>query len=1067
MEQLINLHRPLNVCRASAGTGKTFTLAAYYVGLLLSGESYRSILAVTFTNNATSEMKERIMGYLYELQQGKNAAFLAKARTFMIARHNDTDAVLRARAGECFRQMLLDYDNVHVQTIDSFLLTLQNGLAAVLKMSAGYTPELDLKRVVTQAVDQMLSTDMSEVTRQLLVSYVKANLEEEDNSDIRAALIGMANALYNESVQMLETEGRLLTDAEAIEAYRERLDAAWQHDEDRQRLHSLVTSLEAVDPSIPNGKYLNSAIENLRMSLHSIRYLDKKVRFRGLTDSQLNNAESGKWSKLPETVVKQVVEATYVARRCLITYNTYTLSREFTYDLQLMSELRALIRRNLAEMNKTLLARTADRLCRALKKGDADFILEKAGIRYHHVLLDEFQDTSQLQWSVFDLLVKELVAGEGNTILVVGDIKQSIYRWRNGDWHTMDQLGKENDAYHAYLNPDFPRLVRNFRSSREVVEFNLSLFKHICEVYPFLNPEDNNPDQIREIYDEGYAPDQIDAFYRSGDERKEGGYVNVCAFQRDGRSAPTKAIVTHMLDQMERVLQAGGTPEQMMVLVRDNKEIARITDQWDTMDAAQYPLLSQVPLATESSYLLSASADVQLIIAVLYCLATPQTHSLYEQIIRQRLPNTELASLLKGLHKHGPLFETVCDILRLCLCDEQGHYTGSEHAYINTFLDHVRAYVASEGGNTEEFLRYWEETLRDQSIPMNAVGAIRIMTVHKSKGLEAPTLFVPFCNWDAEVNARKENKVWCESVLPDEEGNPVSLPIRYSSEMKQSAYAADYENERHNSRIDNLNLLYVALTRARDNLFIYTDCDAKGQTTTIGQYVLSFIGVPDDAFANGEAYYAYEKGQLTIRTEQVSEDGPFDFVTAPTQQAQLWSDGRQVHFVQSTDSLQYAEHGEEAARLAQRKEIGTICHEVFARLTQRISSKSQWQAQLNAILDEFETQGLIESEKMRKEVFFLVHKAWSDPQMQHWFITPYIVKAEQALYMDGKEYRPDRVMIDQQTGKAIVLDYKFGTEHDNEYSEQVHRYMRAMQLMGHKDVEGYLWYARTGELVAV
>ena len=155
MEQLINLHLPLNVCRASAGTGKTFTLAAYYVGLLLSGESYRSILAVTFTNNATSEMKERIMGYLYELQQGKNAAFLAKARTFMIARHNDTDAVLRARAGECFRQMLLDYDNVHVQTIDSFLLTLQNGLAAVLKMSAGYTPELDLKRVITQAVDQM------------------------------------------------------------------------------------------------------------------------------------------------------------------------------------------------------------------------------------------------------------------------------------------------------------------------------------------------------------------------------------------------------------------------------------------------------------------------------------------------------------------------------------------------------------------------------------------------------------------------------------------------------------------------------------------------------------------------------------------------------------------------------------------------------------------------------------------------------------------------------------------------------------------------------------------------
>ena len=188
-DQLIDIRHPLNVCRASAGTGKTFTLAAYYVGLLLSGESYRSILAVTFTNNATSEMKERIMGYLFQLKEGKNQMFLDKAKTFMIRRTSDSDQTLRERAGECFKQMLLDYDNVHIQTIDSFLLNLQSGLAAVLKMSAGYTPELDTKRVITQAVDQMLTTDLSERAKQLLVNYVKANLEEDDKSDIRKALI--------------------------------------------------------------------------------------------------------------------------------------------------------------------------------------------------------------------------------------------------------------------------------------------------------------------------------------------------------------------------------------------------------------------------------------------------------------------------------------------------------------------------------------------------------------------------------------------------------------------------------------------------------------------------------------------------------------------------------------------------------------------------------------------------------------------------------------------------------------------------------------------------------------
>ena len=194
----INFKKPLNVCRASAGTGKTFTLAAYYIGLLLSGVDYRSILAVTFTNNATSEMKERIMAYLYQLKEGQEQRFLDKAKTFMTKNTNESDAQLRQRAGECFRSMLLDYDNVHVQTIDSFLLNLQSGLAAVLKMSAGYTPELDTLRVITQAVDQMLSTDMTETAKDLLIKYVTDNLEEENRQNIRKTLIEMAKELYSE-----------------------------------------------------------------------------------------------------------------------------------------------------------------------------------------------------------------------------------------------------------------------------------------------------------------------------------------------------------------------------------------------------------------------------------------------------------------------------------------------------------------------------------------------------------------------------------------------------------------------------------------------------------------------------------------------------------------------------------------------------------------------------------------------------------------------------------------------------------------------------------------------------
>lgn len=1063
---LIDIHHPLNVCRASAGTGKTFTLAAYYVGLLLSGESYRSILAVTFTNNATSEMKERIMGYLYQLKQGANQEFLDKVKTFMIRGASDSDENLRERAGECFKQMLLDYDNVHIQTIDSFLLNLQSGLAAVLKMSAGYTPELDTKRVITRAVDQMLTTDLSERAKYLLVNYVKANLEEDDKSDIRKALIGMAGDLYNESVQMLDAEGRILFDAEAIDRYRVRLDEAWQTNPERLKLSDLVDKMHEVDPSLSNAKALNAAIENLRESLKAPGGMEKDKRFRGLTDTQLSNLEAGKWTKLPVEMTTLVAEGTRLAHRCRKAYNTYQLNKEFLYDLQLMSELRAIIQRNLTDSNQTLLARTADQLFRALKEGDADFILEKAGIRYHHVLLDEFQDTSQLQWRVFDLLIKELVAGEGNSILVVGDIKQSIYRWRNGDWHTMDLLGKEGTAYYNYTNHEFPRLVRNFRSSREVVNFNLSLFRFIGERYADFayykrstenevqSPNSAETAQVKEIYDEGFLPEKIEEYYRSNNDAKAGGYVCFRAFVKDGKTGVKPLMLASMFDEMERLLGEGIPPEQMMVLVRYNTEVSEITAQFNQLDAETYPRLKSVCLATESSYRLSESADITTIMAILYCLVKRQPNSVYEEIIRRSLPNCDIDQLALQFSIQTPLFETVSDILRLYFCDEKGCYTGSEHAYIDTFLDHVRSYVASEGGKIEDFLTYWEDTLNEKSIPMSSVGAIRIMTVHKSKGLEAQTLFVPFCNWESEVKPSKEPKVWCSAMLPGENGEEIALPVQYGLDMKQSDYQEKFEDERHNLRVDNLNLLYVALTRARDNLYVFTDCDKKMETSnSVGQYLLHYEGIEAGELEEGDTFAERVNGEIVVPKEKAKEaESPFDFTGANSSDSQLWSDGRQVLFVQSKEGQLYTEHGEEAYRLAARMEEGTLCHNIFAHI--------HTLDELDHVLDEFESRGEIKDKEQRETLKNMISSAWEGNEtVRGWFTDPWELQLENAIYEDHNEIRPDRVMIDKAQSKAIVLDYKFGQER-KEHREQVRKYMQAQRNLGYQHVEGYLWYAK-------
>ena len=288
--------------------------------------------------------------------------------------------------------------------------------------------------------------------------------------------------------------------------------------------------------------------------------------------------------------------------------------------------------------------------------------------------------------------------------------------------------------------------------------------------------------------------------------------------------------------------------------------------------------------------------------------------------------------------------------------------------------------------------------------------------------------------------------------------------------MSESEYRVEYGEEHINLLVDNLNMLYVALTRARENLYVSAAFavkdDTLGTNDHVGRYLLEATDLSDQIVQTEMSTNPQELPfvEYTCGTPIIA---PADNEAAVEERAlQLCSNSDRVRFVQSQDSLLYSEYGEEAERRAARIDIGNICHEVFARLTEKIASRHDWHVQLNAILDDFETQGLIESEEQRKQVYFLVSKAWNEPQMQQWFRTPYVVEAEQALYMDGHEYRPDRVMVDRETGKAIVVDYKFGG-HNDEYFDQVRLYMRAMSLMGHNDVEGYLWYARDGKLVRV
>lgn len=1011
-KQLIDIQRPVTICSASAGTGKTFTLAAYYVGLLLSGEDYRSILAITFTNKATAEMRERIVGYLYSISQGEAKPFLERARQFMLRDNNAPDSLLEQRAGECFKKMLLDYDNVQVMTIDSFLQTLLSGLASVLQRSVGLNTELDVEHVIEQAVDQLLTTEMSASDRTIIEDYMQLKLDQESQLDIRQNLCALAKELYNESVQVLDAQGRILFDAEAVARRREALMDKWRTSKELEDLRAMLAACDSTD----YNRFMRCAYERLQRSADDPQKVSTADRFRGVSGKSCNADE--------------MARATEQAQRVSRLYNTIQLTIRFSRDMELMASLQALIQRNLDEANTALLAQTASTLSQALQGGDADFILEKAGIRYKHILMDEFQDTSRLQWSVINRLVQDVLAGVWHTLLIVGDIKQSIYRWRNGDWHIMDALGD-----HPQRNERFTSLTKNFRSSEQVVRFNLSLFKHIIESYPADSIEKN---LIERIYGEGYEESHLANFYQA--DKKQGGYVRFKAFPKG-----TKAdLALDMFDRMEELLAQGASPRDMMVLVRERKEAAFITDIKAMLDEALYPHLTKANIVSADSFLLEASEAVQTIIAGLKVVTKDDTVA--AKCIEMKTNNPDsIGQIRTHVSAKTPLYEAVCELIRILIADEDGLYHGTETAYINNLLDRTRDYVRAYGSHIDEFLTYWDDTMHAKPIPASATDAIRILTVHASKGLQSQTLFVPFCTWTKEAGKHPQ-KIWCE-IADEISENDDFVPIQDGSEMADSAYSESYETEHINMRIDNLNMLYVALTRAEDNLFVSTmypvKADGKmGVCNHVGRYIMDFLEADE-----------YEAGTPVI-AKNATDDADADVITA-----ELWANDEHVRFVQSQEGALYTDYGDEAYRRVARMEKGTLCHEIFANL--------QKADELEQVLDDFESRGEIASKEQRQELKALISSAWKgSPEMRDWFTAPWQLKLEQAIYIDHRELRPDRVMINPETNEAIVLDYKFGIWEDK-YNQQVREYMAALRAIGYQPVRGFLWFARQNKLEEV
>lgn len=1062
---------PLTVYKASAGSGKTFTLAVEYIKLLVltaGGGEYAHILAVTFTNKATSEMKDRIISQLYGI-----AHDLPSSRPYLEALRRSLaqepeaptdDHELRLRCRQALHQILHNYSQFRVGTIDSFFQTILRGLAHELGLTANLQVEINDEEVLSEAVDRIVDRLQDEpVVLDWMMSLVRDQIENNQRWDVTNRVKDFGKSIFNEDYLRRGDQLRsVLSNGEFVRDFMKNL---------RQQEADAIATVKAW------GKKIEQLLESAGLSYGDFsngqRILSgfvQKLKGGDLSDIALS-ATLSKWAENPLAMVKKadlsrtdLLDVADAVSDVLneIASNLPDLQYTYNSSRQTLAHIKPLylldfIDREVGEINAETsrfnLAKTPILLSRMVGESDAPFVFEKIGALLHHVMIDEFQDTSRLQWDNFRVLLLESFSRGGRNLLV-GDVKQSIYRWRGGDWRTLGEIDKQ-----VVPTPDVRTLDTNYRSMRQVIEFNNAFFDVAVRLLEAVSQTEEQQLGLEQFFTTAYG----DVHQEVPSFRKDEGYVRVRLLDSESyhRREDWEPVVLEDLCQQIRELHEGGLPyDQMAILVRNNFECEAIVQAF-----AEVPDMPAI--VSDEAFRLSSSLPVCLLIEALRLIAEPE-NKLARFYLEDHAVDVALLEQERDQFLLTPLYELLERLYRQL---DLRRYSGQD-AFFFGFFDAVGDYLHNETADLQLFLTYWDEKLSRQSIPASQVDGIRILSIHKSKGLEFHTVLIPFCTWDFERD-RMSSLIWC---TPSEE--PYSelqlVPISPSSKTTpNSVFARDYAETHLLSRMDELNALYVAFTRARANLLIWgVGDDLTRDTRTVGDLLACTL---PELEATPEAdTYSFGQPVCTVVSKQ-AETNRMELVAQPLPVAMASSD-LNVCFRQSNQSVQFLaeqQGGEELTEeeRSQRRYLET------GRLLHRVLQSIRVEADVARVLDDFERQGLIsrtaadgtEVAVPRASMERWVQQGLRNPLVKDWFQPHWQLFNEcsiVSLNAKGQPeiHRPDRVMVSADGRRIVVVDFKFGSMRE-EYEFQVLNYMKLLSEMNPEaQVDGYLWFVYSGKV---
>jgi ATP-dependent exoDNAse (exonuclease V) beta subunit len=1033
---------------ASAGSGKTYALVKEYLKIILvahKNDAYRNILAITFTNKAVHEMKSRIVGSLSEFAKDEPSQ---KANDLMQDLAVDTQLSIiqiKTKSQQIIKHIIHNYAAFDISTIDKFTHKVIRAFAHDLNLPMTFEVTLDTENLLIEAVDAIIAqAGEDETLTKLLIDFTMEKTDDDKSWDISREILDTGRLVLNENHrnEIGHFQDKSITDF--VEIKKKLVETCKFLDKENASLAEGVLTL--IEKSgIDLKSFSRGTFPNHLTSIRDGKFNPNNKTFHEFDDIAIN--KTAKDRTLIENLIPELIEVLATIYKNFEKRDFYKAFLKNITPLSLLNTVSNELAKIQEEQNVLSITEFNAIIHREIQNQPAPFIYERLGERYRHFFIDEFQDTSEMQWQNLIPLIDNALSGqddfgEKGTLMIVGDPKQSIYRWRGGKAEQFIELSKDNNPFN---NPDkkLEHLDKNYRSYSQVIDFNNEFFK-------LVSGEFEHPD-YKDLYENH-------SHQKTND--KTGGYVNISFIPKvetveedEETMGKAELYVLATLNTIQKVLREGFEYKDIVILTRKRGQGIAI---------ANYLTEKNIPLLSSETLMIQNATEVRLIIHLLKYLKNNAdleakayflhyvaeniqdkmpVHDFIAKGMEQKnevefenwLTRFDISLSFQNIRKKS-LYEAVEIMVSKFLSPNLAKGGG---AYVQYFLDIVLEKDVRNQAGISDFLNFWDKNAEKFSIPSpEGNNAVRIMTIHKSKGLEFPVVIIPFAEED--YSRKPKDKLWLEAKEMDF-GLPKVL-IDNSSAVEGFGEEAKlvYDQKKQEELLDNINVLYVALTRAEEQLYIISNMNltSKGEVKTNDMstffinYLMNYCGFDESKFE----YEFGSPSKLSSNAKHVDASKKIEVVAETLNPKNIK--------IAQREALMWGTHQQESI------EYGNVVHEIlsFVKIKEDVDV-AVYKAIENGLIN-FGQKQLV-SQTIRDIVN---HK-----ELELFFAEGNIVLNEQTIIQkQGTTIKPDRMVVTA-NDQVYLLDYKTGT-HNAKYQKQLENYQNAIELMGYKVVKKSLIY---------